>query len=934
MRLTLLVLLWFGFTGHPLPAQRSPDVQRSNRHFRLADSLANQGQYEKALSYGRQALKVRQGTPEDSQPIEDAYELLGTIYMEMGKYEQSLACYRRALKSSKDHGGDTHLAVARHYDNVGAAYQHQGAHDQALAYYYQALAIKKESWGEAHLSIAESYRNIGKVHQHRQAYDRALVYYRQALAIKKELIGEGHPEVALIYHNLGNTYRDQGKYDQALTYHQKALAIIRKALGTRHPSIAMSYNNLGTLHRDRQEYKPALEYHYRALDIMKQQLGAVNSRVAITYTRIGRVYHEQGNYSSALSAYRKAITANGASFPDTSVYTNPTLEHYVDGKQLLFTLSAKAQSLFALQRDSLACDTYRVADQLLAQLSRLYATRGDKVLLVSTAKELYERAVRTALRQYHTSQDHHYLELAFYFSERSKAGVLTEALSTLEAKQFGQLPDSLLTLEASLKADRSFYQSQLVTEDSSRYKRKLFIVNQRYDSLTQVLETQYPDYYQLKYATRTVSVAAVQSQLTPEEAVITYFRADSLWYALAITTDRFQAVPLLSDTLLTAHLTAFQQELRSGSTTPARYQTSAYALYQQLLVPLIEDSLLANRSRLTIIPDGPLGYLPFELLLTERPTTETDYAELPYLLRDYTVHYGYSATWLFHPFTRSGPPAQDQYIAFAPSYADFSSDSVPSLAQGRSHVAVAPLYFNRQEASNIGQYLPGVALTDQEAVEGRFKREAHRYNVIHLAMHALVDEENPTNSRLIFSRDTTDSLEDGYLYAYELYDMELSADLAVLSACETGYGKLVQGEGIMSLARAFAYAGCSSIVMSHWLVDDAASAQLMDYFYHNLSEGLPKDEALRQAKLAYINDVPSRKAHPYFWSNFVLVGDVAPIATPMRMQAILAYVLGGLALGAGGGLVWYVYRRRLRALVMRAYYLVGNNNAERLINNE
>jgi CHAT domain-containing protein len=144
-------------------------------------------------------------------------------------------------------------------------------------------------------------------------------------------------------------------------------------------------------------------------------------------------------------------------------------------------------------------------------------------------------------------------------------------------------------------------------------------------------------------------------------------------------------------------------------------------------------------------------------------------------------------------------------------------------------------------------------------------------------MHALIDDNNPMNSRLAFARDATDSLEDGYLNAYELYNMELSADLAVLSACETGFGSLKKGEGIMSLARAFAYAGCPSLVMSHWKVDDRSSSQLMNAFYGYLSQGLSKNEALRQAKLTFLKDADEQTAHPFYWGSFAVVGNIDPI---------------------------------------------------------
>jgi CHAT domain-containing protein len=170
----------------------------------------------------------------------------------------------------------------------------------------------------------------------------------------------------------------------------------------------------------------------------------------------------------------------------------------------------------------------------------------------------------------------------------------------------------------------------------------------------------------------------------------------------------------------------------------------------------------------------------------------------------------------------------------------------------------------------------GVKLVGIDAIESKFKQSANHYGVLHLAMHALIDDKKPMYSKLAFSL-VEDGTDDGFLNAYELYNMELSAELVVLSACETGYGKLEKGEGMMSLAHAFTYAGCPSIVMSQWLADDKATAQLMKLFYKNLATGCSKDEALQKAKIEFISDADEVRQNPAFWAGFVVMGDTSPL---------------------------------------------------------
>jgi CHAT domain-containing protein len=186
------------------------------------------------------------------------------------------------------------------------------------------------------------------------------------------------------------------------------------------------------------------------------------------------------------------------------------------------------------------------------------------------------------------------------------------------------------------------------------------------------------------------------------------------------------------------------------------------------------------------------------------------------------------------------------------------------------------LKWSESEVTDITDMLSGVAYIKSNATESEFKKNASDANILHLATHALIDDEQPLYSKMIFANEK-DSCEDGYLNTYELYNMELNADLVVLSACNTGYGKCVHGEGIMSLARGFLYAGCPSIVMSLWPVDDQYTSIVMKNFYQGLTDSLRKNEALRQAKLTLINNGDENSANPFYWAGFISIGNPNPI---------------------------------------------------------
>ncbi|NUM82175.1 CHAT domain-containing protein [bacterium] len=210
------------------------------------------------------------------------------------------------------------------------------------------------------------------------------------------------------------------------------------------------------------------------------------------------------------------------------------------------------------------------------------------------------------------------------------------------------------------------------------------------------------------------------------------------------------------------------------------------------------------------------------------------------------------------------------------------------------------LPWSEKELDAIAEVLPGKFYKFTDASEERFKSEAPKHRIIHLATHAIIDDKAPLYSKLIFAKNPK-GREDGLLHTYELYNMRLNADLAVLSACNTGSGMLVRGEGVISLARGFLYAGCPSIVMSLWSIDDKSTSLLMRNFYEGLSQGLTKDEALRESKLKMINSGDPVMSNPYYWAGFVTIGDTRPIRieNPGRPDWWI-YILAGIIIVLAG----------------------------------
>lgn len=304
------------------------------------------------------------------------------------------------------------------------------------------------------------------------------------------------------------------------------------------------------------------------------------------------------------------------------------------------------------------------------------------------------------------------------------------------------------------------------------------------------------------------------------------------------------------------------------------YTTSAYTLYKQFLKPAMEDEKYIPKSsrHLIIIPDGVMGYIPFETLIQTPPSAGQGYKDLDYLLKDRLISYHYSASLLSFQIPKYNQASQKSFIGFAPDYGNENNSPLALNAQAREVTSkLASLDHTKNEVNTIANLMKGDVRTGQDASEYNFKKLSGNYTILHLAAHSFVEDEEPLLSKLFFDA-SKDTVDDGLLHTYELYNMQLNADLACLSACNTGIGKLYQAEGIMSLGRGFAYAGVPNLLISLWSVPDRSTKDLMTNFYTSLQGTKDYAEALRMAKLQYLQENDNITAAPYYWSGFIFIG--------------------------------------------------------------
>jgi CHAT domain-containing protein len=324
------------------------------------------------------------------------------------------------------------------------------------------------------------------------------------------------------------------------------------------------------------------------------------------------------------------------------------------------------------------------------------------------------------------------------------------------------------------------------------------------------------------------------------------------------------------------------------------YQITAFKLYTKLVQPVA--GFLPGK-KVIIIPDEELNYLSFESLIQNIiPSDTVSFRNLPYLIKSNPVSYAPSST-IFAMIKKGRMPELNQgVLALAPSTSILTRSMLANNAALAQQLQgdLDDLPGAAWEAENILKIMKGKKLIGEEATEAEFKKLAPSYDIIHFATHARIDDENPLSSILSFYP-YDDQGEDGKLHTYEIYNLDLKGELAVLSACSTGNGKLQKGEGVISLARAFTYSGMPSVIMTLWDVEDISTGNIVPFFYRLLLEGYDKDIALQYAKLKYLKRTkPEIETHPAFWSGFVLYGNNRGFRHKnLEIYTILLLVLGG-----------------------------------------
>lgn len=825
---------------------------------------------------------------------------LSSIYRAEENYAEAIRCSERSLQINRILKNEAGISSA--YYTLGIYHYFIGDYGRCKDYLEACIAIRKELYAPMHYSLIGPFEVLGIAHEEGGNYRETLRYLKEGL----KRIQANYPPSSLLegynYENTALAYKSLEKLDSALYYIELSNQILSPSLPEQDYSMAVHYfsyadilYDLGQVGRSRQ-YLQRSNAIYESLQLQSTSEYALNLALDGLLMMVEERWNEAGeSFESALASIR----LDGIDQLDESAFpwspnTLLLLNHYIDF--LYQQYQATKQDKVLQQFEDYAQLYLEVSEKFRKQFTDPYT----KSILIKDNAKVYQRNIGIYQQLYLATEDPNYLVTVYQFSEHGRTCLLRD-IQDNKIQRYQGVPEAILKREIELR-DQVAALSEQVLEypDSQQLRQVLFSNEQSLDQYIDTLREQYPQYYRLKFNNQIPALEEVQAQLSPKQSIIEYMQDDTAYYALVITAKASHLHHLGRSSRINEQV----NEWKKAITNRDQHATEELgdALYQMLWAPLQGDFA---GNQVNLIPSGKLFYLNFEAL---KPKGE----DQPYLIFDYHISYGLSINVLLKD---SAPPRKGPIVFVAPGFEpeikqnyQEQLDSLSALDEDYMKTIRQPwsLKLAKQFKQKSGfEIYEGI-----EAKESNVIRQLPAANVLYFSTHAIANAADPLRSKLILAKELGPQIEDGYLHAYELFGLQLNADLAILSACESGIGNLQAGEGMISLAYSLQFAGCQSTALSLWKVDEKVNTQITAAFVENLQKGHRKSEALRLAKLAFLQDQPTELLHPFYWAGMIHMGQDGVIH-PSR-----GYQFWWLWVSAAVGLL-FLLAFRGKALILR-----------------
>ena len=852
----------------------------------LGGMMWQEAKLDSAKYYFQEAVKVLEKTDEND-PMNRYYRPalikmnLAVIWNAMGKNSEAIAISEEAYTGFQEYI-DRATDEARIFkakgsqcvvmDNMASFYNTLGQQSRAQELIEFSFEQKKKLYEKNDINLIISHIILAEAKIANRDFEGAAINADQALAMLKNNPGANlYWEVAALF-TRASIYDEMGEIEPAAAYYEQAVTMYRNmgaGFAKDYMDNALEYSQFAARNqlRDKALSLATETYNFTHRGDFKNTLQEFYHTV-----NLAQVHYLLKNYAEAEKYSDEALCFSILDGTNQIKAVDSVLTLYRKPQALLINAKAKYQ----LSPDKNAFLLKELLQQvesgiaILDQRKKVVTNNEDITLLMSENKELLAFAEKLRLELYEHTKNEQYLNKLIALHESSIYNRIRSRLSLRENVSFQHVPEKVFKRENELKSKLA----TSIQENPTGGLQKYFEATQQWEAFLDSLKIDYPRYYNMRYATIEVPMENLQQSIPKNTSVVRYLFVDESLYAFVVSS-HFKKLIKLRYAPVSGHIKALSN---NTNFSVGSFRTYLYELYRALWLPL---EPYVKTKKVIIVPDGELFNLSFEMLSQSPLKSFRDFTETS-LLNKYDISYNFSLLLLSDHKKIVNYP--EDFVAFVPGFTnamkeDYKLAIKDSVKLDKTYLTLLPQPFSQDLVKQYSRILDGSYFLNENASKELFISHAKEHKIIHIGTHAESNNLSPELSRLIFAKQKKGNLrfDDNSLYSYEIYNIDLSSNLAILTACETGKPTYQAGEGMISLAHAFNYAGSESILTSLWEIDEESSAKILGYFYDNLARGMDKDEALKNAKISYLETAEGRTAAPQYWAGLVLIGNTAPL---------------------------------------------------------
>ncbi len=880
-------------------------------YYRQATKLKNRGKKQKAIATLRKGIAQWENFSNNHHLTGFKFYLdLTKLFTDLTKLKSAENFADRAYHLLKVNDKLQARREAALHIKLGKLERLKNRTYNAKNHFKEAIFILEAHYTKEEALLSEAQEKLATIHIMLKEHDKSVRLCKKNIKYLKRFSKNTNALLSQIgnqWYLMGNAYMLNESAKQAEEAFKKALSLTKK-INSGPFNKARINNNLSVLKQRQGDYEAAKAYTKKASHFYLKLFPPNSLKIAhFVKASLANVYLKEGKYDSALSRYQEGLKINAVDFEEDAYQAYPSplairnAEYaHIHAFKKGIAFAKRYEDTKNLKDLKRSLKAFHYSDKYLQKIRRNNIIGRNNLSILKYANKLYANAVDVSNTLLRNGEDENInrekvIRKAYQYLDKKKGFILEGQQSKTNFKDENILPDSLIkayrgvnkkvkTLNDSAKKVNDHHvESAIQGKRVQLLKRKKEIFN--------TIKQTHPDYYKKKFSQEVANLIQLHKRLGDKNAnLIEYLSHNDSLYSMVITPNKAKIVTLSNEGFpLKEKVIAFRKALIKEKDFDKTLANKFYRIFFKPLEPFL------TTDKLIIVPDGVMSYLPFELMLQKKPE-KTAQGDNPYLIKDYVLSYSPSSTlWLSQIAEKEKDVTSgENRIAFTGFAPDFSSGNtqVADLRgiKNSQRYSLGAIPGAKTELQLSAKFWNAQTYFNNKATEARFKKEAPGSRIIHLASHGVINPNNPAYSKLMFASDSA-SKEDGELHNYEIYDLNLNADLAVLSACRTGYRDVKTGAGVMSLARGFRLAGCKNILMTLWPVEDQSSAKLVQGFYQNLKEGMAKQKALREAKLSYIESHSNIGANPFYWAGYVLMGSDVPVPKPNQNTSYYMWLI-------------------------------------------